>query len=160
MRSKGQKKARLRKKSGFTLVELLLVLAIITILAGIILVTVSSQRKRAHQAKAISELSAVIQPILMCRSDDETVNTPHSTLGGGNICGANNNYGTWPVPPTAGGFETPYEASDNAGFEDGNWRICIDDGADTQICCNSTYSRCKLIDNGDCTNCAVDTNLE
>ena len=46
----------LQKKSGFTIIELLVVIAIIAILATIILVSISGARKRAREARRISDI--------------------------------------------------------------------------------------------------------
>ena len=142
---------------GFTLVELLLTMAIISILAGSILVSLSSQRRKAHEAKVLAEFSGTIQPMLMCRTDGGTINIPSGGTGGGNICAATANlnaataaqYGTWPST-TGTGFGN-YVSAD-LDFDDGGWHFYADDGTG-RVCCNSGSSRCHgLVTAGACTN--------
>ena len=129
---------------GFTLMELLLTMAIIAILAGAILISLSSQRKKANQAKLLAELSGVIQPMLMCKSDNEDIDSPNGSAGGGNICQGESAYGTWPSTTSAGfgNFVSP----DDAGMNDGTWFFYVKEtGANVYICCNSRSGRCKQV---------------
>lgn len=87
---------QIQKQKGFTLIELLLVIAIIGILAAAILVGISGQRDKARTSKVLMELSATLQPMMMCWSDGGNVANP-GVGGGGDICTGNPNYGTWPV---------------------------------------------------------------
>ncbi len=126
-------------KGGFTLVELLLVLAIISILSGTILVSVSAHKKRAEEAKMQAQLAGAIQNMVLCRSDDGTINEPHDSAGGGDICSLSSNYGKWPKTGAPTNFSN--YVSDGA-FEDGNWFVYTDDGT-ARICCNSGSNQCQ-----------------
>lgn len=50
---------RQKKKSGFTLIELLVVIAIIGLLASIVLVSLNSARKKARDAKRLTDISQI-----------------------------------------------------------------------------------------------------
>ncbi len=74
-------------KKGFTLVELLVVVAIIGILAAIVIVSTSGTTDRVRVASLQSTLSTVTLHANLCASDGGTVQAPTSaTTGGGNVC--------------------------------------------------------------------------
>lgn len=138
------KKVILRKivNQGFSIIELLLVMAIISIVASSILVLVSSQRQRAHQGKILAEFSGVIQPVLTCMADGLNVNNPDNTSGGDIICSSTDSHGTWPVISMESGF-SDYSAG---GFESSSsWFFGVND-ANVKICCNAKNSRCTEIE--------------
>lgn len=131
-----------RQKQGFTLVELLLVIAIIGILSGIILVGVGFYRKNARITKVMAELGGQLQNIAMCFSDDGKIGELRK---GGNICSGKNGYGKWPNLPGDWVYA-------NSEFKSSsNWYFSAKSNDDKAvICCNSTYSRCGEIEGGGC----------
>ncbi len=131
---------------GFTLVELMTVMAIIGILATSIIMSLSSHKKRAEGSKALTELSAVMQNIYLCIADEGVVSSPSET-GGGVICtiggAANLNYGSWPsLTGALAGYG--YGVSN---FTSQPWVYSITKVADNiTVCCNSTSGRCQKFD--------------
>ena len=67
-------KKKLAEKAGFTLVELIVVVAILGILAGIAVPMYTGYIKRAHDAKVLSELSGVLTTAQAANAMTENVN--------------------------------------------------------------------------------------
>lgn len=116
--------------SAFTLIEMLIVVAIIAILSGAVLVSISGQREKAQANKVLTEISARLQPMMMCWSDGGTVSVA-------NLCNLAN-YGAWPTLPTGFGPMTGSFPSSNS------WYIIIDGGG-ARICCSSAMSQCGVL---------------
>jgi prepilin-type N-terminal cleavage/methylation domain-containing protein len=121
---------------GFTLIELILVMAIIGVLAGAIIVGIGGQRDKAERTKLLSELSATIQPMMMCLSDGNNVNTPNSA-GGNPICSGQASYGVWPEVSDEWSYPSHLQGVGSSG----NWRIFLAEGnidtEGTDICCRA-----------------------
>jgi len=148
------------KSQGFTLLELITVMAIIGILASSIMVTLSVQKKRAVVGRVLTEMSAAMQNIYLCKSDDGTINAPNNT-GGNNICSfggvENANYGQWPdVSAATLGDGMNFVISRIGDFNSSTgWAYWATptgtgvSGADT-ICCNSKSGKCGKVSSGGC----------
>jgi prepilin-type N-terminal cleavage/methylation domain-containing protein len=144
------------KKRGFTLVEMLLAIAILVVLSGAILVSISSQREKARVTRMLSEVSAVVPAIYMCVADGGSVQIPSSS-GGNEVCQIDgvleSGYGEWPA--VIDGF-SQYNASDSDDFNDDNWYLeLLDDNSISRICCNTNMAGCKILDSGE--TCDVNT---
>jgi len=128
---------KIKRKRGFTLIEILIVTAMISILAAAILVSVSDQRKKAQLSKVLAEVSGTIQPMMMCWSDGGDVET---LSGGEDICKLGSGYGTWPNISEMGWTYGGTISDSN------DWYIEIKDGENTLICCNSASMKCAEAD--------------
>jgi|GEM_PF-655848 len=96
------------KKSGFTLIELLVVIAIIGILAGVILVSLSSQRTKARATNALRAGSSILPAFVECSLRGKTIPQIADQINGGQeICSGSGVY--WPslaASQTAGCYMT------------------------------------------------------
>lgn len=131
-------------REGFTLIELIIVMAIIALLAGIVLVSMSGYAKDARASKALSEISSAIPSMMSCWTNGGQLNTP-SGSGTTPICQLSSSYGYWPA--TAGDLSSYSYMSDWDNPQDKNsWTvILINQAADGKlICCNGTMKNCRI----------------
>lgn len=83
----------LSKKHGFTLIEILLIVAIIAILATIVLVSVNQSRKNARINNAKTSLRTVLPIVVSCLDSGKQVNNPSA---GNLICQSGLPGSFWP----------------------------------------------------------------
>jgi prepilin-type N-terminal cleavage/methylation domain-containing protein len=91
-----------RKARGFTLIELLVVIAIIGILASIVLVSLTSARAKARDARRVSDL-VQIGKFMAVNADPEVL------LGGGGVASLTDPYVEVRLVSTPAGFSQFYD---------------------------------------------------
>jgi prepilin-type N-terminal cleavage/methylation domain-containing protein len=86
---------------GFTLIEIMIAIAIVGILASAVMVSAKSYGIKARSVKAQAQMAAVVPNMISCWGNGGKVIKPNSA-GGNGICVfgtnvvADSNYGTWP----------------------------------------------------------------
>ena len=119
-----------QSKTGFTLVELLLVMAIIGILAGVLLVGMGAGRRRAKVNSALQTAESVTAELAHCYLNDYDVNPPDTN---DNICAG---AGKWPELNA----ECNYESYNNE-------KLIINCNTDDKIECDVLKGSCKIVNN-------------
>lgn len=136
------------KIKGFTLVEMLFAIAILVVLSGAVLVSISSQRDKAQVNRMFSEVSAVIPAIYMCIADGGTVHRP-TLIGGNDLCEMGGSlapsYGKWPVKLDS---FSDYSSSDSANFNSDFWFLYLDMSGVARVCCNKNMASCEILNPG------------
>jgi prepilin-type N-terminal cleavage/methylation domain-containing protein len=87
-----------RSKTGFTLVELLIVMAIISVLAGIGIASYQNQLKKARDGRRQADLEQIRSALEMCRADTGTY---PGTIYSGVACGGKTYLTTTPTDPSS-----------------------------------------------------------
>jgi len=154
-----------KKEKAFTLIELMLVVAVIGILAGIVTISLSGIKERNLERKVLVELSGVIQPLLTCISDGR-LPWLATVQGGAPVCydidqvTPLSQYGNWPI---LNNEEFSYKglkcgASEYGGLcdtleEKEAWWFSVDPETNSGniICCNNKSEKCAII-SGSCDN--------
>ncbi len=122
-------------KKGFTLIELLVVIAIIGILAGVVLVSLSSQRERARFSNVVSGASSLAPYTADCYLRGEDLAT--TPVVGDEVCAASGI--TWPNANfDQSNLTCKYTAGSASSFV-----ICCDGtGTDMEVTCNAVNGSC------------------
>jgi len=84
-----------KSKSGFTLIELMVVISIISLLASIVLASLSSARTKARSTKVLTDLSQIRNLAGLISSDDNSYSGLCVVVGGLNVLNTSHaKYGT------------------------------------------------------------------
>ncbi|MFH1182653.1 MAG: type II secretion system protein, partial [Candidatus Moraniibacteriota bacterium] len=93
-----------QKKSGFTLIEMLIVIAIIGILSAVVIFAISGTRQKAAATRAIADMTSLKQAAEMA-SVEGCTSYQIDTLGGSSVLActapAAKNYATYAAPAGA-----------------------------------------------------------
>ena len=132
----------MKNGKAFTLIEILVAIAIVAILAAVVLVSLKGYGAKSRASKAHAQLSSVIPSMVSCWGNGGNVNRPNAG-GGNNICSIAASYGQW--PKKAGNLST-YSYTSRSNFVKDAWWVRLNSVSDKQrICCNSAMDNCKII---------------
>lgn len=129
----------MKNKKGFTLLEILIVVAIIAILSSIIFVFMSQSKKNARLNNAKTLLRTTLPAVVACNDSNGTVNVPSgSGTGNTKIC-------------QSGGMATAYWPKLNNGYlyvAGGNYSYSCNfqistNGDSANLTCNCINQICK-----------------
>lgn len=141
-------------KKGFTLVELLTVIAIIGILSSIVLVSSSGSRDKAKRASALTTASSALPEIVTCQDDNGTISA-YSGVGGAGavICVATGHTTTWGSLGTTTGWTYSIPAKTNAEIGTMVYRLRSSTGQLGIMCDYAANTCCDDDNEGDKPNC-------
>lgn len=140
-----------KKNRAFTLIEILVAIAIVAILASVVLVSMTAFRSKARSAKSLGAMSSVVPAMVSCWGNGTTgteVNAPVANeSGSSNICSLGSGYGKWPASDSGAGDLESYNYSTTNPFDKSAWGLRFrSDTDDKQVCCNKAMNSCKLQD--------------
>lgn len=145
-------------EKAFTLIEILVAIAIIAILSTVTLVSLSSFRSKARAAKSLAQLSSAIPSMISCWGSGNVVNNPQDD--GGAICKAPGMLGadidSYGFYPDLSGGDLESFSYGQIDMTKGSWHFGAQSATDKKaICCNMTLNACQEVEEP-----LADTNCE
>lgn len=126
----------MKNNKAFTLIEIMVAIAIVGILAAVVMVSMQSYAVKGRSARAMAQASSAITSMVSCWGNGGGVRTS----GSGNICDIGAGYGTWPVMTLIG-----YSYAGIPGAKSSTWSFTVSNATDgVTICCNSTMNSCGI----------------
>ena len=141
---------------GFTLVEIMVAIGIVSILAAVVLVSMKSFGAKGRSAKALAQLSSAIPSMVSCWGNGGTV---QNSSDDGDICLMNTSYGKW--PDTGSGDIKSYDYGTGNVSNRTSWFLYLDSSSsndNVRICCNSAMKSCKADVSGSTCNASSPSN--
>lgn len=129
-------KLKIAKHDAFTLIEIMVAIAIVGIMAAVVLVSMNSFGAKARASRALAQATSVIPAMVSCAGNSGT------PAFSGDICSLGSGYGSWPTFPT--GYAVDNEDGDHDWTSASSWHFSVT-GESQTICCNSVMNSCGII---------------
>jgi len=127
-------------KKGFTLIEMLMVVAIIGILSSVVMVSMSGGREKANRASAITTLSSVLSELVICQDDNGNLN---AYSAGAPICTAAGHTAIWPNISKTGWVITAASRPAATNAEIATYTFSATKAGQTTVTCNYAKNSCE-----------------
>ena len=113
-----------KNKKGFTLIELMVVISIVSLLSSIVLAAFSSSRDKAKIAAALQVAGGIMPAVESCSLENGggIASPTDNSSGGGSICTTGSNPSTWP-PLGSSGYT--YNAPAKSDVTDGKYKFTL-----------------------------------
>lgn len=157
----------MKQNKAFTLIEIMVAIAIIAIMAGVVLVSMKGFAAKGRSAKALGELSSAIPSMVSCKGNGYAADNIKSMTwsdeeGGNSICVTKNNgantigtavsgYGFWPkMEGDLANYKYVYynHTNDDEKTPPILWYFAANSGStsdNVMICCNQTINGCEIL---------------
>lgn len=133
-------------KGGFTLLELLIVIGIITIIAGVVFISLDSAREKTRRSSNLATLASAMPEIVVCADDGGYGYTDDNALSGKYVCQnastGNAQKGTHTVlwPSTTAGWVYGTPTGSLAGLD---YQYSASKSGQATITCSYNLNRCQ-----------------
>lgn len=133
-------------KGGFTLLELLVVIGIITIIAAAVFVSLDSAREKTRRSSNLATLASAMPEVVVCGDDGGFGYTDSSSLAGKFVCqGAstgNSQFGShtilWPSTTAGWVYGIP-----TGSLASSNYQYTATKSGQATITCDYSLNRCQ-----------------
>jgi len=136
-----------KTQTGFTLIEIMVAISIVSILSAVVMVQFTSYSKKARASKALAQISSALPSMYSCWGNGGIVLGPSSESGGNNICSIGDTYGKFPSLYTSSTDLSTYSYGLSNLSSSSSWFIRVispPEDDNIAICCSSATNSCEI----------------
>lgn len=130
----------MKRSSGFTLIEILIVITIIGILSGVVMVSTGGSKEKANRSAAITTLSSVLTELVICQDDGGGINAYNTAS---NICTEASHIEKWPDLSRTGWVATGVTVPSASNAQIAVYQFSATKAGQTTITCKYATNSCE-----------------